>query len=67
MKYSDDLKINDILDKFADLEEDLSKIPDTLDTLPVGTDMFLTLKCAAAYYVGAFVGIVRYIDERELR
>lgn len=67
MNYSDDLKINDILDKFADLEEDLSKIPDTLDTLPVGTDMILTLKCAAAYYVGAFAGIIRYIDEREQR
>lgn len=59
------LSLKDIINEFEDIEEDISKLPDTLDTMPVGTDMYEVLSHAAQYYSDKFNKLRDRINEEK--
>lgn len=61
MENKEKINIDDILEKFAYIADDMEKIPSALDKIPKEMDPIFFMQCVAAYYAGCFMRIIRDI------
>ena len=57
------MKLDDIVTAFAELGEEMGKVPDMLDELPNGSNMYAALRNAAQHFIDEFTELRDKIED----